>query len=488
MGYHLIDMFKFIGRGIATASKFIFMQQALNTKEGAKLLKNNEIEQFLSARNKGLLLDGQSRRLSENESYQNVCLAARVGSGKTTKYIIPNVLDKATQDCSIAIHDPKGEIFNLTSGYLEQQGYNIVVYDVQNPDKSNCFNPCWDAKSEVELEQIAETLIWAGNPSQGEKYWNNGASRILSVLLKCLSHGEAKYFNIVNLHHLLQKMGDMGEGLDDWIAINGWNPKYPDDKYLIDEWKGAVTGNEGSVNSFISNCLTALRALTNRDLKRFFHTSDYKLSNFRKEKTAIFFITPPEQQAYYSFVTSLFFKSLFNECMRKEHIQTKPRPAYILYDEFGNSFIPDFMSVANTIRGYGVSLSIILQTISQLEEKYTRAGSMTIQGAMNTNICLSGADPSTANYFSDVSGKVRDLQTSELANPLINHQEYNLINSNEVRTMHEDQVLVISKNRNPAIIPIKPFYEVRKWVKRSKIAPYIIDTEDRPQTVPLVTV
>ncbi len=113
---------------------------------------------------------------------------------------------------------------------------------------------------------------------------------------------------------------------------------------------------------------------------------------------------------------------------------------------------------------------------------------MTIQGAMNTNICLSGADPSTATYFYDVSGKVRDLQTRELAKPLINHQEYNLINSNEVRTMDEDQVLVISKNRNPAIIPIKPFYEVRKWVKRSKIAPYIIDTEDRPQTVPLVTV
>jgi len=174
--------------------------------------------------------------------------------------------------------------------------------------------------------------------------------------------------------------------------------------------------------------------------------------------------------------------------MRKEFIENKPRPAYILYDEFGNSFIPDFMSVANTIRGYGVSLSIVLQTISQLEEKYTRSGALAIQGAMNTNVCLSGADPATANYFSDVSGRVRDTQLRDIADPMVNRQEYNLINSNEVRTMDEDQVLIISKNRNPAIIPIKPFYELRKWTKRSLIAPYEIGKVDRPEKIPLVSI
>jgi hypothetical protein len=43
----------------------------------------------------------------------------------------------------------------------------------------------------------------------------------LSVLLKCLSFGEEKYYNLPNLHHLLQNFGKMGESLDHWISQHG---------------------------------------------------------------------------------------------------------------------------------------------------------------------------------------------------------------------------------------------------------------------------
>ena len=173
--------------------------------------------------------------------------------------------------------------------------------------------------------------------------------------------------------------------------------------------------------------------------------------------------------------------------MRKQHLQGKSLPVYILYDEFGNSYIPDFVSVANTIRGYQVSLSIILQSISQMGFRYGKAGADSIQGAFNTHICLSGSDPATSNYFSNLSGRVRERQEREHSDHSSDYREYNLLNPNEVRTMKDGKVLVVSRNRNPVMLPIKPYFEVRKFRKASQFPAFRM-LEDNDMNIELVDV
>jgi len=479
-------MFKFIGKLAYNTAEFLVKGKVLNKREGADFLKSSEAGKFISSRNKGLLLDGVRGRLSVPESFQNVCFTARVGAGKTTRYIIPNVLDKAKSHCSIVINDPKGEVHQATSGYLQQQGYKIIVFNPSNINQTHLFNPFTEAKNAIEMEQIAETLIWSGNPNEKDAYWNNGATRILSVLIKCLSYGDKRYFNLPNLFHLLQNFGSLGEGLEDWIANNCWDPQFPDDTSTLDEWRGALTGNKEAVQSFVGICLTALKALTNRDMRTFFSRSDYEFSRLRKEKTAIYFITPPENQRYYSFVTSLFFRTVFNECMHQEHLGGRSLPVYMLYDEFGNSYVSDFVSVANTVRGYGVSLSIVLQSISQLGMRYGQKTAEAIQGAFNTNICLSASDPVTADYFSNLSGRVRERQVRNMLDHQMDYREFNLINPQEVRTMHEDDALIISKNRNPVKLKVTPYYQNRLFNKASKFSPIFEDNGNRVINVKVV--
>ncbi len=87
--------------------------------------------------------------------------------------------------------------------------------------------------------------------------------------------------------------------------------------------------------SFILTAIAAFKAFGNQDMRLFYNSNDYDLANFRKEKTVIFYITPPNMQEYFAFSTSLFFRSLFNECMRKKYLDNPTcRPVYILYDEF----------------------------------------------------------------------------------------------------------------------------------------------------------
>jgi len=82
-----------------------------------------------------------------------------------------------------------------------------------------------------------------------------------------------------------------------------------------------------------------------RDLVEITSSSSFNLADIRTEKTIIYFIIPAQHTEYYGFWTSIFFRSVFNACMR-EMPSKKTLPAYILYDEFGHSTIPSFVSLA----------------------------------------------------------------------------------------------------------------------------------------------
>ena len=113
----------------------------LRRKEGARFLTSKETGALLSPRNRGLLIDGAKGHLSETQSFQNVCVVARVGAGKTTRYIIPNVLSKAKAKCSLVVNDPKGEVFAATSGYMQANGYKVIVVHPEHLQSSSRFNP-----------------------------------------------------------------------------------------------------------------------------------------------------------------------------------------------------------------------------------------------------------------------------------------------------------------------------------------------------------
>lgn len=454
---------------------FLFKGKVLRKTEGAEFSKNHEFSKYLNSRNKGLLLNGLDLSLSESESYQNVCVMARVGAGKTTRYIVPNVLHRAKMNCSIVVNDPKGEVYELTSGYMNDRGYNIIVIDPENIDRSSSFNPFLEAKDEIELEQIAEILVKCGNPEEKGSFWNNGAIRFVSVFMKALQNAgrdDPAYFTLANLYYLFQNFGSDGRKLDDFMARYTINPDDPEDPRLWNEWKGVLTGNEEGVQSFVLNGITALKAISNHKIARLTSKSDFKLDRIRKQKTIIYFITPPQHAEYYSFLTSIFFRSVFNACMRQMPTSST-LPVYVLYDEFGHSTIPSFVSTANTIRGYKVSISIILQSISQLNARYGRDYAYSIQGGFNTYLAYSGSDPETASFFERIIGKQRITQLpNNMQHFVENYREQNLINSNEVRTIDKDNVLIVTTNKNPVLIRSYAFFDTSRFKIPTKKTAY----------------
>lgn len=430
-----------------------------------------ETGEMLSPRNSGLLLDGNRGKLSLRESFQNVCVIARVGAGKTSRYIIPNVLDKAKANCSIIVNDPKGEVFEETSGYMQARGYRVLVIDPENLERSSCFNPLLEAKTDIELEQVAEILVKAGSGhSEKDTFWDNAAIRLVAVLLKLLQRAgyqDPSWFTLGNLYHLLQNFGVDGGPLDDFVVKWAYDPLNPQDSSLWEEWQGATTGSPNAVQSIAMTALTALKAFTNQNLVELTAESSFELESIRQQKTICYFIIPAQHAEYFGFWTSIFFRSVFNACMRRMP-ERHDLPVYVLYDEFGHSNIPSFVSVANTIRGYRVSLSIVLQSIAQLPARYGKDYALSIMGGFNTFLTYSGADQTTAEFFQAIGGKVVEEGKNRPEHIISQRREYNLLNADAVRRISNTQAVMVSTNKNPAVLETLPYFAHRRYARIPK--------------------
>ncbi len=68
------------------------------------------------------------------------------GSGKTTTFINPmiQILAKSSAGSSMIVTDPKGELFQMHSKFLQERGYKVMVLDLRDPYSSFRWNPLSD--------------------------------------------------------------------------------------------------------------------------------------------------------------------------------------------------------------------------------------------------------------------------------------------------------------------------------------------------------
>jgi len=414
-----------------------------------------EERKFLNFRGKGLVLDGKDKRLSQKDSFNHMGIIARTGGGKTTGYIIPNILKLAQGQNSMVVTDLSGELYQKTSGYLQKQGFKVYVLDPEDLDTSIGYNPLYYALSSIEIDEISEILISSANPGQvkaEDKMWLDGAKTFLNILIKVLvATKDHRYINLANLKHLVNNFGEDGSHLDEFIF------KYADTK-TFSEWKGFASGNMKTVQSFISTANISLNAIgINDNLAELTATHTINFKNFREEKSILYIRIPAQKQTQYSFLLNLFYKQFFNAMM--ETLPTKKDlPIYCLLDEFGNMSIPQFSNTITTIRKYKVSISIVLQDFSQLKQRYGENEAHTIlSGGITGKLFFAGADLQITNMLTQIIGDRYVNKLDETGK--VHHVKEPILSSAEIRTMGDDEALLIYGNKLPLKLTVKPYYK-----------------------------
>ncbi len=339
-------------------------------------------------------LQGQVIRFLANPPVSpHVLVVGGTGAGKSVGFVMPNIYAAAMAGDSLVVADPKGELLQATGGWLQQQGYDVRVFDLLS-NRGQGWNPLETVQSEQEIDLLADTLIRNAVKDIGREtayFFALEKSALMAVMsfVQGLPPGQNHFLNVMSL--LIQPSDVLGQ------LIKNRGPKA-----AVESW--------GQVESAKTSPLVGLSARLNiirqtGSLLAPEPGAGIDFSMLRARKTALFCILPvgdvslkPILAAFYTFL----FRRL---CYGQQNINSETRTVRLLLDEFANlGHIGNFNEVISIARGYGVNASIVLQTLSQLRDLYGEAEARNISGNCGLQILLGTQDFETAQIFSRALG------------------------------------------------------------------------------------
>lgn len=430
----------------------------------AQWMDETEMGAFLSARNTGFVLSEQYR-LPIADSAKGTAIIAPSGSGKSSSLILPNIFQCSS---SFVATDPSLELYEKSSGYLASQGYLVQLLQPAKPEQSLQFNPLSRSSTKPKLKQLAEALATLKTTDRTENFWVVWTSNLLFLCFVVLRNQPRKELNtLANVKWLIANLGNI-------------KPESPIIRYMLshlDEQERAVFQSfvgfkENLRGSLIASAMLPLSLWDDEGVRHVTGGDTLNLDALRQRKTALYISIPEDKQEYYSPLLSIFYTVVCEFCLETGQDE-KSLPIFFFLDEFGQYRINRFETIATTFRKHKCCICIVLQSISQLEDKYGKAKAATIwNGGLQTKIFLSGGDPETTEAVSRMLGQetVKDKAEGERA-PVRNLGKP-LLRPDEVRMLGASQAIAIITNRKPILLhDLTPYYRNPMLTRYSQMTP-----------------
>lgn len=440
--------------------KFFFGGKTSGIYGTAEFMEKKEQRSFLQPANQGLSVNGTlSGRIGLEDSFAHLALIAPSGGGKTSRYIIPNILALLIQNCSILVLDPAGECMHKTGYFALNQERDLKVFNLSDTHSSLQFNPLQRANTHTEINMLANILIDSAFPdSKGDSsFWNNGGKLILYVLIRCLKNTPNNaHHNLANVRRLLNRFGSDGEGLVPFVS------KYADEATLS-EFQGFISQSPNVMLGQLSTAKSALEPFADPNLCQLTSADNINFESIRSKPSILYIQVAEHQVGYYSFILKILYTQMFDFFMEQEQAGLPHLPVFALLDEFGNSgALPKFSEYATSLRKRKVSLSIILQDLSQLIKTYGRENaSIIINGACSSRVFYPGLSYETCKEIENILGKSTvlydDPTKMEIAEREVGRS---LKTAQEIRELPDNSAIYIYKNRKPVMLNnVVPYYE-----------------------------
>lgn len=361
-------------------------------------------------------MDKTYRILAEGETVCNDTWRTRLnnndliigpsGAGKTRGYVKPNILQCSG---SMVITDTKGALYRETKDVLAQSGYKVVCLDLADCGASPCgYNPLdyirRDRKghfSEQDILTLSACLVPI--ETQRDPYWETMARIYLesavSYVLECLPAGEQHFGSVVRL---VGEMGQNGRYRKLMSELETISPgSFAVSRYNM--FKSVAEGASTTAACIHSFLAGKIAPLSFEGAVRLFHNPDkVDFKELGRKKTAVFLTVSDTDSAMYRLANVFYTQAVHALCLLADQSpghRLKIPVRFFLDDFASNTVIPDFDKAISVIRSREVSVSIILQSISQLEAIYGKAKAMTIINNCDNCLYLGGQDVETARYI-----------------------------------------------------------------------------------------
>ena len=341
-----------------------------------------------------------------NTSNLNIMVVGPPGSGKSFRLARPIL----SQLCgNFLATDPKGELYKGSGKYMEDNGYEVMVMNVESEEgmtMSIHFNPFVYIRNESDIMSIASILMKSTTPQDeaggggSDQFFEQSAEVLLTSILYLIHYyyqpsaqNWRTFVKLLNATTVYTKPdGSIDKAKCEILTIatraqNAWRKKYNKDfpgfvaieKY----YNGAAETTSSIVATLDAHCrymkLECVQELLSEDEIHIAESFGYskKSENSRTGKRILYIVTS-EDKRYYDWIPSMVYSLFFDELYHLTAIdpelhETLPQHLTFLMDEFANVTLPDsFVEKLSTMRSRNMSAVIIVQNLIQLKRKFPK--------------------------------------------------------------------------------------------------------------------
>lgn len=399
----------------------------------------------------------------------NLChglVIGSTGSGKTQKVVLPNILFNITSTIrpSMVITDPKGAVLKVTTPYLQQCGYRILILDFEcfSGVKWNPLIPIhklWASECYDLAEQQLILYVDAVFPTPSttaDPFWHQTAKKLIrGVIMGLMIESCANKVSpsIILPRQIHAKIAQPRLALIEWFTI------LIKTSSRLKLCLGAlIYENEKTLSSIINQADSELSRLSFGLFNRMAVGHEIDFHQLRDEPTVIFIKTNTVQNSFH-FLAQLFIENLNVFLLQPDQLQ-HPRPLLLLLDEFGSiPKIKYFSEVLANAREYNFWYLLIVQYYGQLNRYPDQAG---IAANTDLKFYLGTSDIKTTKVLTEEYGQqlVRGRQSNSHSQLIWPSKEW-LIDNYALTKLDSNQMIIKLKATDPCLVNSSPFWSFK---------------------------
>lgn len=427
----------------------------------------------------------------------NILVIGGSGSGKTRYFCKPGLY---SANCSYLVTDPKGELLKAAGGLLLSLGYEVRVFNLIDPEQSDCYNPFVYVREEKDVLSLIDNLIKNTTPrnaSSNDPFWEKAEVALDSALMLYLIHEAPQDEQNFETMLYMMNFADVREEDEQYRspldmlfrALEEEQPAH----VAVKQYKVFKQAAGKTAKSILVTAAVRLAAFNIPQYAAMTSMDEMDFGSLGERKRAIFCVIPVNDSSM-NYLVGMLYTQCFQELYRRADLKYNgrlPVPVRVLQDEWANVAQPEsYPKILATCRSYNIGLNIIVQNVQQIKALYEKEHESII-GNCDTLLFLGGGnEPASLEFIVKLLGRetlatrTRGLTKGRNGSSTTNYQQTgrDLMTIDEVRKLDTNKAILFIRGEDPVIdrkYNLKRHPNI-KLTSDGKAKPYI----HKPQGVP----
>lgn len=179
----------------------------------------------------------------------------------------------------------------------------------------------------------------------------------------------------------------------------------------LQKWEDFRTKVKGkTAQSVTATALHKLAPFDEKEIRRIMSKDELELELLGEKHMAVFIVLPPVRRRY-NFISNIVYKQMFAQLEYSATVihadkQQLPVPVEFIMDEaYNTGAIPDFENIISYARSFGISISMVFQSLGQIKEMYEKTYSVIMDNCASFLYLGQIKDEETRKYVSGLLGE-----------------------------------------------------------------------------------